>query len=132
MAFLAAFKACGLVTRAAGEAHITRRTHYLWLADDEAYRHEFARAITEAGPVLEEEIFRRGIQGTLRPVFHKGKVVGTVREFSDTLLIFATKRVMPNEYRERATFEHTGPDGTPLFSLDALRAYVQQSEDHKL
>lgn len=131
LAFLAAFRSCAIVTRAAATANISRAIHYLWLAEDEEYRKEFAKAVTEAGPALEEEIFRRGIAGVLKPVFHKGKVCGTMREFSDTLLIFAAKRVMPAEYRERQSIEHTGPDGTPLFSLDALRAYVQQGEDHK-
>ena len=44
---------------------------------------------------------RRAIEGVDKPVFHNGKVVGSIREYSDTLLIFALKGSMPSKYRER-------------------------------
>ncbi len=106
LAFLRAFRACGIITRAAKAVGIDRTTHYDWLADDPQYRDEFALAITQAGPAVEEEIFRRAMDGFDEPVFHQGKQCGVIRKFSDTLLIFAAKRVMPDKYRE--TVEHMG------------------------
>ena len=40
--------------------------------------------------------------------------MGTVREYSDTLLIFLLKGIMPNKYRDRVQTEHVGFGGSPL------------------
>lgn len=64
----------------------------------------FAKKLTEAmeagSDVMEDEVRRRAIEGTLKPVFHQGEVVGHIREYSDTLLIFALKARRPQKYRE--------------------------------
>ncbi len=39
-------------------------------------------------------------------------MVGTIRRFSDVLLIFMAKAAMPKKYRER--IEHSTEDGKPL------------------
>ena len=59
----------------------------------------FAEAWDEAAYVgawtrlddLEREADRRAIDGVLRPVYYRGNIVGTIRDYSDTLLIFRIK-----------------------------------------
>lgn len=48
---------------------------------------------------LEDEMFRRSVLGTNRPVFFRGAVVGHVREYSDRLMELAVKG-RRTEYRE--------------------------------
>lgn len=113
-AFLAAFRATASVTKAAAAAKIERCLHYRWLKEDRQYAAEFERAKDEAAQTLEDEAVRRAVEGTQRPVFYRGKACGVIREYSDTLLQFLLKGFRPEKYRERATIEHSGPDGGPI------------------
>ena len=82
---------------------------------------DFARAWEDAVEVgietMEQEAFRRATLGVDKPVYQGGKKVGSVREFSDTLLIFLLKARRPEIYRERLSHEVTGKGGTPLIPV---------------
>lgn len=108
-AFLAAFAETGNVTAAAKAADINRTLHYQWLETDTDYAKRFEEAREQAVERMEREALRRAIEGWEEPVFHKGEVCGTVRKFSDTLLIFLLKGNAPQKYRER--HEVSGPGG---------------------
>jgi len=103
-AFLAAYAEVGTITHAAELAGVTRNSHYDWMNDPE-YVQRFREAEKQACEVLEKEIRRRAVEGVDEPVFHKGEQCGTVRKYSDTLLIFAAKGAMPEKYRENAKLE---------------------------
>jgi len=103
-AFLTAYSEVGVVTHAADVAGVHRNAHYNWM-DDPEYAKRFREAEKQACEVLEKEIRRRAVEGVDEPVFHKGEQCGTVRKYSDTLLIFAAKGAMPEKYRENAKLE---------------------------
>jgi hypothetical protein len=95
-------------------AHAARRCR---VSRSAAYKHreadeEFARAWKEAEQagteVMEEEARRRAVDGTLKPVYQQGVKVGTIREYSDTLMIFLLKGRKPETYRDNATLKHEG------------------------
>ena len=115
-AFLAAYAGLGVVSKAANVAGINRSTHQGWMRDvgDEGdkYRAAFEDAHDEACGVLELEARRRAVIGVEKPVHYQGERVDTVREYSDTLLIFMLKGAMPAKYQERRQIEHRG--GVPL------------------
>jgi hypothetical protein len=100
-AFLSAFAELGTVTHAAIAAGIERTTHYRWVKEDDAYAKGFVEAEGKAIDSLEREARRRAIEGTEKPIYQGGQMVGTVREYSDTLLIFLMKGANPSRYRER-------------------------------
>ncbi len=100
-AFLAAYSKLGTVTHAADAAGIDRRSHSNWMHGDPKYREAFASAGEMAVQHLEREARRRAIEGTEKPVYQNGRLVGTIREYSDTLLIFLLKGARPERYRER-------------------------------
>ncbi len=79
---------------------------------------EFAAAWKEASTIgteaLELEAERRAFHGTLKPVFHRGKQCGLIREYSDTLITFLLRARKPATYRETQKHEHSGADGGPL------------------
>ena len=107
-AFLAAFSGCGMVKRAAEIAKIGRDDHYRWMRDDKTYPPRFEEARSKAITFLEDIAVERATQGWLEPVFYQGSECGTVRKFSDTLLIFTLKGNAPEKYRERFDNRHSG------------------------
>jgi hypothetical protein len=100
-AFLAAFAEMGVVRYAADKANVARRTVYDWLERDAEFRARFAEAEQQALDMLEVEAVRRARVGVDEPVYQGGRQVGSVRKYSDTLLIFLLKGGRPSKYRER-------------------------------
>jgi hypothetical protein len=100
-AFLEAYSKLGTITHAAKAAGVPRSSHYEWLQTDPEYRKAYDDAEQQAIEGLEREARRRAIEGTEEPVFHQGQIVGGVRKYSDTLLIFLLKGARPERYRER-------------------------------
>ena len=100
-AFLAAFRETGNVRVASQAAQISRASHYRWLQEPD-YAEEFEQAKADAVDVLEAEARRRAVEGYMEPVgWYKGQAGGTVRRYSDALLIFLLKGAAPEKYRER-------------------------------
>lgn len=100
---LAALAETGNVSKAANAAGINRVTHYVWLKEDPEYAAAAEDAMEQAADLLEEEARRRAHDGTDEPVFYQGVQCGTVRKYSDTLLIFLLKAARPERFRERAS-----------------------------
>lgn len=93
--------------RAAKFAGIARRTIFN-LKDRDP---DFAAACDEAYEAgtdkLEDEARRRAFEGTDRPIFQGGKLVGHERQYSDRLLELQLKARRPDKYREqRITVVH--------------------------
>lgn len=99
-AFLEAYAEQGTISHAAKSVGIDRSTHYEWL-EDPAYAARFSEAHERSIEALEREGRRRAIEGTEEPVYQGGRMVGTIRKYSDTLLIFLLKAARPGTYRER-------------------------------
>lgn len=51
----------------------------------------------------EETAHKHAVEGTERPVYQQGALVGTIREFDHRLLEFLLKADNPSKYREQAT-----------------------------
>ena len=101
-AFLAAFRETGNVRLACEVAGVGRTSHYRWREENPAYREAFDLARQDATDVLEAEAHRRAVEGIEEPVgWYKGVAGGTVRRYSDVLLIFLLKSLRPERYRER-------------------------------
>ena len=101
-AFLAAYRETGNIKLACIAAQISRSSHYRWLEQSLDYAEDFEQAKKDAVDVLEAEARRRAVEGWEEPVgWYKGQAGGTVRRYSDTLLIFLLKGAAPQKYRER-------------------------------
>lgn len=100
-AFLAAFSQLGHIGKAAATAGMCRDNHALWMKADPEYSAAFALAEEMAIERLEAEADRRAVEGVDRPVFYKGEECGTIKEYSDTLLIFRLNALRPEKYRQR-------------------------------
>jgi len=105
--FLDEFAQHGNVSAAARVAGVGRSTVYQWQEHDEDFVAQYRLAELKARDAVDEEIHRRGVLGWNEPVYQGGKKVGTIRKFSDTLLIFLAKGMMPEKYRERLDVTQT-------------------------
>jgi len=86
--FLEAYAVTGRVVHACAIAGIHRDTHYYHLETNPAYRAAFEQVQQQLPDMIEDEIFRRAIDGE-----------------SDALLMFLARGAMPDKYRERATVD---------------------------
>ncbi|WP_043614259.1 hypothetical protein [Chromobacterium violaceum] len=102
------------VTKAANTIKMARRYMYELKAKDKRFSAAWDDAVVHGTAALEDEAARRAMEGTLRPVFYKGEKCGTIREYSDTLLIFLLKARDPEKYADRVKQELTGKGGGPL------------------
>jgi transposase len=98
--FIAAYAEQANVMVAARAAGIHRSTVYDWLEHDEDFSFAYNQAKEDAKDVLRAEIHRRAVEGWEEMLVSAGKFMGKVRKYSDTLLIFHSKALMP-EYRDK-------------------------------
>jgi hypothetical protein len=113
-------------------AGVARSTAYERRDADESFAALMADALDDAVDELELEGRRRAKDGVEKPVVYKGELAGvwvdaagklvergtagatliplTIREYSDTLLIFLLKAHRPEKYRERSSMDvnHAG------------------------
>ena len=108
-----------LACKAAG---IGRRTAYEWRDDLPEFADAWDKALRIGVTALEDEVHRRAFEGTDKPVYHQGKKVGTVREYSDVLAIFLLKAHDPDKYRDQTSMRLTGKDDGPVQFSDVDRA----------
>ena len=113
-AFLNALAKTGTVKGAAQLSGESRANHYRWL-DDDAYRVGVGRARRMAADLLEDETWRRGVEGDERAVYNKrGIRFDTVRYYSDRLLEKLLAANLPEKYKERVEQTVVG-DGAAEF-----------------
>ena len=103
--FLAAIADSGNITAACEAARLSRAAMYAWRADDPSFAAEWDAALELGLDSLEDELMRRAKDGTLRPVFQGGELVGHIREYSDTLGIFMLKSRRRHVYGDRQFIE---------------------------
>jgi hypothetical protein len=84
----------------AGVSVVTTRNWRLNTADT-AFQTALAAAFSLGVERAESELWRRGIEGYEKPVYHAGKLVGTELLFDTTAAIFMLKGALPEKYRER-------------------------------
>ena len=74
---------------------------------------------------LEDEAVRRAVEGVIKPVFHQGKRVGTLRVFSDPLLMFLLRARRPERFADRTLAASDNADEL-IARLKAGRARIEQ------
>lgn len=106
--FTEVLRSTGNVSGAARAIGIGRGTAYRWRTVSPEFAGMWDEAIDEAVDTLEAEAWKRATEGTSKPIYQNGKLVGHVQQYSDTLLIFLLKGHNPERYKDRAQVEHMG------------------------
>lgn len=92
----------GNVSHACRAVDLARRTIYEHRDLDSDFAQAWDDVIQQVADTMEREAYRRAVEGVNKPVFQQGREVGSIREYSDTLLIFMLKGARPDKYRESA------------------------------
>jgi hypothetical protein len=111
-AYLLALAQTGVCLRACRDAGVHRTSVWLWCQDDGTFAAFEQHAKKLGAETLVQEAYRRAVEGIDKPVYYEGKRVDTIKEYSDTLLIFLLKGALPDIYRER--YEVSGDRTRPL------------------
>lgn len=90
----------GNITKAAELCGMTRKTHYYWLKESEAYREAAGELSAAINDRIMREFFRRGVEGVAEPVFYQGEQCGTKMVYDTPALIALAKARMPKKFRE--------------------------------
>ena len=126
------------ISRSALAAGIHERTVRRWKAastaskrEDCSYEDDFAqrwRDAYESGvDKLEDAAVRRAVHGVEKPVYQGGVLVGTVTEYSDTLLGLVLRGKRPGVYNT-ARHEHRGKDGGAV-SMSLHIEFVEPADE---
>lgn len=121
--FLEAYAMTGNITAASRRSDVHRQRHYEWLQSDPDYPALFLDAENQAVDALETEARRRALDGTEKPVYQGGKLVGSVVEYSDNLIQFLLKGARPQKYRDNAK-----PDANDNGNRDAVGLTERQRQ----
>jgi hypothetical protein len=103
--FLRELARLGVVLKAAQAAKVGRQTVYGWLVEDKRFKELYEQALEDAVDALESEARRRAEEGVIKPVFQGGKQVGSIREYSDALMITLLKGRRPDVFKERVDLD---------------------------
>lgn len=93
----------GNVSLSCKKAKVSRMTIYNW-KEDAKFNNDYEISAKLGVEALEDEARRRAFAGTVKPVYQGGKKVGSIKEYSDTLLIFLLNGAKPDVYKNRHEF----------------------------
>lgn len=96
------------------QLNIGRQTLYRYRDRDPEFKKLWDEAIEAGNDALEDEAVRRAKDGTLKPVYQGGILVGHVREYSDSLMQFLLKGRRREKFGDKSSVEHSGPNGGPI------------------
>lgn len=99
--FLRELSECAHVSKACAAANISRDYAYDMKRADKAFSARWDEAYDRGYLKLEEEAQRRAFEGVDRPVYFKGLVVDSVKEYSDTLTMFLMKGRMRRVFGDK-------------------------------
>lgn len=117
--FLDSLKTEPNVGKACEAAGITYSRVYGRYRKEAAFRNEWDIAVKMGVHKMESVAFQRATEGVSRPIWMKDAdgvpiKVDTVKEPSDTLMIFLLKAHAPEKYRETSNVRLSNSDGKPL------------------
>lgn len=102
------------VQKAVAKSGLPSRTVYSWRDNDAAFAQRWTEARERYVDELEAEARRRAVAGTDKGVWHQGVLVGTERQYSDSLLLAMLRAKRSKEYGDKSKVELSGADGGPV------------------
>lgn len=111
--FLELLRETGNVSDAARAAGVSRSRVYQVRAESEPFARQWEDAVGALGDRIEAEAVRRALHGVEEPYYYQGEERGTVRKYSDTLLMFLLKSRCPERYGECGSQQRAAETGAP-------------------
>ena len=118
------------VTKAAAAADLGQVTPYRWRQADPEFARDWELAVEAGTDRLEDEAYRRAVEGVEETAYYNGQPVGVVRRYSDNLLTLLLRGRRPHKYRERSATEFSfGGPLAPDRGGKEIADILQQIED---
>ena len=89
-------------------AGVSLKTASSWRTSHKTFAQAWDDALKLRVDILEDECLRRAVEGVERPVYQQGRLVGTVRDYSDQLLALALRAADPARYGSRVDITSGG------------------------
>jgi len=126
------------LTRTGRKAHSAKTAGFTYsamagrVASHDHYAEDVDDALRMHKENVEAEIHRRGVEGVDEPVFFQGKQVAEVKKYSDQLLMFYAKKLMP-EYREKFADVSVGSGGVLVVGeqADNMKDWLKDNRERK-
>jgi hypothetical protein len=132
-AYCEALSATGQKKAAAKAAQVTLRAVQKRRLTDTSFAADERYAMTFAKETLEDEVFRRAVQGIERQtVDSKGNVTCVWREYSDRLLLRLLERLETGSWRQKQVLEHSQPIGAFKTEAERKEAFARAREQSGL
>ena len=126
--FLETLRATGNVSESALVAGISRSRVYQVRAQSQPFADAWDDAVSAVEDRIEAEAIRRAVDGVEEPYYYQGKECGTVRKYSDPLLMFLLKTRCPERYGDKpAPVEGTAAEPV-VFELNFAGAPEKDTE----
>jgi hypothetical protein len=120
----------GLAVSAAAEvAGVNRTLLYKWRERDPDFAGQWTDATMAATEAMEDEALRRALEGAEKPVFYRGKQVGSFRGYNDRLLIRLLERRRPSPNQQEALRAAEAQLGARLKAVEQREAALRQREE---
>jgi hypothetical protein len=100
--------------------NITKNCNFHWCHRDPEFVRAMTRAREDVADNLAAESLRRAYTGILEDVYYRGSVIGQKRRYSDRMLIFLLKWLLPEKYGNGSRAE--SPDAEPPIILNFVPA----------
>jgi hypothetical protein len=107
----------GTISKSCAHAGVHPNAVKKRLADDALFRALKQQADEALLEALEFVAFKRAKNGTQRPVFQHGEIVGHVNEVDNRLLQWLLERLAPEKYHIATRIEHVNPDTPGAFTF---------------
>ena len=131
--FIDALHESGRVRLACIAAGVSLRVASDWRDTRADFKSAWDDALAARLHLLEDEATRRAVEGVERPVYQTGRLVGTVREYSDSLLALMLRAADPVRYGNRVDVTSGGvpitlDEGARAARVAQLLALAQQRQ----
>lgn len=113
------------VSLSARHAAISTSALYAHRQKNETFATAWDEALGEALDELEQLVIERAKHGVEKPVYFGGKLIGTVRNYSDALAMFLLKARRPEVYARLNEEQSGDADGDAAARAEVLRRIEQ-------
>lgn len=107
----------GSINKASTAAHIAHKTARARLQEDPVFRTLKTQCDNALLEALETEAYLRARDGTERPIYQQGRLVGKVREIDNRHLEWLLERLAPEKYHLGTRIELANPGQTAAFTF---------------
>ncbi len=130
--FLDHYGRTAVLYKSAHAANLSTQTIRNHILKDPEFADQVAQAKEIYMELILQEVHRRGVEGIDAPIVYRGKVVGTIKKYSDRMLAVLVKHYDP-EYRQRYDVTSTNKStnvnvDVPADRIDLTNLTDEQSE----